>query len=164
MARRTRAAVSAVTLSEPLMVRETVAVETLASRATSLMFIGNPKLYGVSLKNRENSTHAAREQRKWNGFAHGAVSGWRGVQMVATVVGRTQTVGPAWVAHGLIDVKHRVKASGGADPCVDGLPVGFVGRIGMVVVGAHVERDGCADYADSMGMGSENHLLIRAFD
>src|SRR6185312_1347744 len=34
----------------------------------------------------------------------------------------------------------------------------------MVVVGAHVGRNGCADYADSMGVGSENHLLIRAFD
>src|SRR6185437_2745601 len=127
MARRTRAAVSAVTLSEPLMVRETVAVETLASRATSLMFIGNPKLYRIFLKNRKISTDSAREQRKWNGFAHGAVSGWRGVQMVATVIGRTQTVGLACIAHGFVEVKHRVKVSGGADPCVDGLPVGFVG-------------------------------------
>src|ERR1700761_2791701 len=40
MAWRTRSAVAAVTLSDPLMVRDTVAVETLASRATSLMFMG----------------------------------------------------------------------------------------------------------------------------
>src|SRR5579875_3226464 len=41
MARCTRSFVSGVTLSEPLIVRETVAVETRARRATSLMFIGN---------------------------------------------------------------------------------------------------------------------------
>src|SRR5271163_3789912 len=39
MALRTRSAVSGETLSEPLMVRETVAVETRATRATSLIFI-----------------------------------------------------------------------------------------------------------------------------
>jgi hypothetical protein len=43
MARRTRSAVSGVTLSEPLIVRETVAVDTLASLATSLMFMSHPK-------------------------------------------------------------------------------------------------------------------------
>jgi hypothetical protein len=32
-----------VTLSDPLMVRETVAVDTLASRATSRMFIGSSR-------------------------------------------------------------------------------------------------------------------------
>ena len=51
MAFRTRSAVRALTLSEPLMVRETVAVETFACFATSLMFIGvqldsSSKLYG----------------------------------------------------------------------------------------------------------------------
>jgi hypothetical protein len=44
MARRTRSAVSGVTLSEPLIVRETVAVETLASLATSLMFMSYPRV------------------------------------------------------------------------------------------------------------------------
>src|SRR5882672_508504 len=39
MARRTRAAVSGFTFSESLMVRETVAVETFALLATSLMFM-----------------------------------------------------------------------------------------------------------------------------
>src|SRR5271170_5621320 len=39
MALWTRSAVSGETLSEPLMVRETVAVETRATRATSLIFI-----------------------------------------------------------------------------------------------------------------------------
>ena len=39
MALRTRSAVSGATLSEPLMVRDTVAVETRATRATSRMFI-----------------------------------------------------------------------------------------------------------------------------
>src|SRR2546428_3320568 len=41
MAFRTRSAVRALTLSEPFIVRDTVAVETLACFATSLMFIGN---------------------------------------------------------------------------------------------------------------------------
>jgi hypothetical protein len=53
MAWRTRSAVSAVTFSEPLIVRETVAVDTLASRATSFMFISDDvwpmkRLYRIS--------------------------------------------------------------------------------------------------------------------
>src|ERR1700747_1566684 len=60
MAFWTRSAVRTLTLSDPLMVRETVAVETLASLATSLMFIdglwsGGARLSGVVNRARGNS-------------------------------------------------------------------------------------------------------------
>jgi hypothetical protein len=54
MAFLTRSAVRALTLSEPLMVRDTVAVETLACFATSLIFISSihrlPRDCGYSVR------------------------------------------------------------------------------------------------------------------
>ena len=99
MARRTRSAVLGLTLAEPLMVRDTVAVETRALRATAVIFIGfveartrvagaaTPGIVSQSVRGegggwQPGSAMAAERQRsaKWHGAArYGRRAGADGV-------------------------------------------------------------------------------------
>src|SRR5579862_2027148 len=93
MAFWTRSAVRALTLSEPLMVRETVAVETLASLATSLMFIEGQRYADGRLGGQSGARAGAsyREARKYGSRRGHALIKGRLSNSQSTAYGRAQT-------------------------------------------------------------------------
>ena len=58
------------------------------------------------------------------------------MQVVAAIEGWQKMVWVRGIADDRIEVDDGVEVSGGADPGVDGLAIGFAQRAGVVVVGA----------------------------
>jgi hypothetical protein len=67
------------------------------------------------------------EEAERNCLAHCLVSGWRRMQMIAAVKSRQQTIGLRRILHDLVEIDEGIEVSGGADPFIHGLAVGFAG-------------------------------------
>ena len=84
--------------------------------------------------------------------------------MIAGIELGQQAVGVGGVASGLVEIDDFIEVAGSSDPGVDGLAVGFIGCIGVVVVGTGVGQDGAADDDEVVGMGAGDDLLIGGDD
>jgi len=86
------------------------------------------------------------------------------MQMIPAVQLRLQPVRLLRIAHRPIEVDHRVEVSRRPDPRVHRLPVGLVRCVRMVVVRAHVGRDGPANRFDPVLVRLLHHLLVAGLD
>jgi len=104
------------------------------------------------------------EKAQRDGVGHGFVAGGGRVEVVSAVVVGAEAVGLARVARYGVEVDDCVEVAGGANPLVDGLAVGFAARARVVVIGAYVGRDGCADDAESVRVGAGDDLFVGGND
>lgn len=84
--------------------------------------------------------------------------------MIARIDSWQQALRMGWIAGDLVKIDHRIEVSGSSDPFIDGLPIGFTGRTGMIVVESDEGHYGRAQDLDVMGVSARDHLLIRADD
>ena len=81
------------------------------------------------------------EQTERDCLPDGLVPLWRWMKVIAAVVGGQQPVRVFRIANDCVEVDHAVKVSGGPDPGVYCLSVGFAERAGMVIIGSRVRCD-----------------------
>src|ERR1700733_5943551 len=65
-----------------------------------------------------------------------------------------------WVAHYLIEIENGIEVTRSANPLIDGLPISFAGRAGVVIIRAHIGCNRCADHANAACVGANDELLI----
>ena len=96
--------------------------------------------------------------------AHRPIAARRRVKRVATVIGGRQAVGPCRVAGRGIEIDYRVEIAGLPDPGVDGLAVGLILGVGVIIIIADEGHDGRADHLDPFGTGAGDDLAIGTDD
>src|SRR3546814_8973967 len=86
------------------------------------------------------------EQVERDRLGHGAIAFGRRMQRIPDIIARKQSVGMGGIAHRPVEIDHPVEIPRLANPAVDGLPVGFVAGVGMIIVVAHEGQYGSADH------------------
>ena len=95
-----------------------------------------------------------------DGFAHGLVTGWRRVQVIAAIEGGQQSIRMIGIANHCVEIDYAVEMAGGAYPLVHGLAIGFAQRARMIIVRADVRRDGSAEHAEAVRVSTIDKLPI----
>lgn len=111
-----------------------------------------------------NKLRRSVEQVERDRVAHRPIAAWRRVKRIAAVIGRGQAVGPCGVAGCCVEVYYRVEIAGLPDPGVNGLAVGFILGIGVIIIIADEGHDGRADRLDPFGAGAGDDLAIGTDD
>lgn len=84
------------------------------------------------------------------------------MQVIAEVVCRKHLVGVRGVGGELVEVDYGVEVTGLANPLVDCDAVGLVRWRGMVIAGADIRKNRCAEDFDAVRVGAKDDLLIGA--
>ncbi len=56
------------------------------------------------------------------------------MKVIARIKGWEQALRMRWIAGDPVEINHRIEVSGSPNPFIDGLPICFAGRTGMIVV------------------------------
>src|ERR1700704_3016427 len=70
------------------------------------------------------------EQTQRNRFAHGPITSRRGMQVVAAIVARQESVGMLRVAHHTVEIENSIEVPVRTNPLVHSLPGGLAQRSG----------------------------------